>query len=391
MRKTSITLIIILLLITVALIIQYGINVRYEFIQPPPLKGNLLYNPYHNIDTAKWQIANFHAHTHKIPDFFNETPRHTRYVDSLYTYLGYNIVGISDYQMINPFEKEHPWYVPAYEHGYMYFKNHHLVLNAKKVSWLDYIFKQTLDNKQYVINRLKEDPDALVTLVHPILRQALTHNDLKYLSNYDCFEVLDNKYQFLSFFDTVLSSGHHVFLMADDDSHNQKNQIECAACFNVINTVLVRDSILSALKTGRAFAVKLNLDVYKTNESKKTAIHDLPLLEAFDVSNDTIYLKFNKKVKTIKFIGQEGVERKSIDDTFSGACLFTKEDTYIRTEVECYDGTLFYLNPVLRYDGILNTDTSPAVNQKKTWISRSVIIAFLIICFSILLYKKRYV
>ena len=187
-----------------------------------------------------------------------------------------------------------------YEHGYQYYKNHHLVLNAKKVSWLDYFFKQTLDNKQFVINKLKKDTSAVITLVHPILRAALSFNDVKYLTNYNCLEVIDNKYLFLSFYDTILSNGHPVFLMADDDTHNLKNLIETASCFNVINTVPVRDSILLALKRGHSFAVKFNLNKYRTNEAKKTALANLPKLIDFNIKNDTISLRLNSICKNNK-------------------------------------------------------------------------------------------
>jgi|WetSurMetagenome_2_1015567.scaffolds.fasta_scaffold04859_9 hypothetical protein len=392
-KKIPLILLIILVLTTVALIVQYGWNLRYNFSEPSPFKGSYLYNPYHKIDTSNWQTANFHAHTHKVPDIMNAAESNSRFLDSIYSYLGYHITGISDYQMINTFEERNPWFIPEYEHGYMIFKNHHLVLNAKKISWLDYFFIQTLDNKQYVINRLKEDSAALVTIVHPGIRYAVTHKNLKYLANYDFLEVIDNLFQFLSFYDTALSNGHHVFLLANDDSHNQRNQNECAVCFNIINTVLYRDSVLSALKAGKAIAVKLNTLKYQTFESKKTAIQLLPKLIAFNVRNDTISLKLNRKVRSIKFIGQEGSGMKSIQDTSVGIYFFTKNDTYIRTEIECYDGTRYYLNPVFRYNGVFKSDLSPPVNLKRTFISRSATVAILIIVliflYSDLMNKKK--
>ena len=388
-RKIPAALLIIVTLLAIALILQYGINVKYKFSPHQKFTGGKLYNPYQRIDTAIWQVSNFHAHTHKIPDFKHETLNHTKYVDSLYRYLGYDIIGISDYQMINEFEKNHRWYVPAYEHGYQYYKNHHLVLNAQKVSWLDYLFKQTLDNKQYVINQLKKDEGIILTLVHPILRHALSFDDLKYLGNYNCLEVLDNKYQFLAYYDAVLSSGHHVFLMADDDSHNQRNQVECGSCFNMINTPLLKDSILYSLKTGKAYAVKMNLDLYSTNESKKEAIRWLPELVSFKVNSDTITAVFSRKVKTIKFIGQEGSEVMSFSDVYEASVFFRPEDTYIRTEVECYDGTLFYLNPVFRYDGILKTDPSPPVDIMKTRVYRVVFAVIFLIAVATLIYKRK--
>ncbi len=389
-KKKFIPVWFILIFLLLAFIVQYVVNVKYTFPEPHSFKGDYLYNPYLTIDTAKWQISNFHAHTHRFPSSRKYKARNTQYLDSLYAYLGYNIIGISDYQNINSYESKHEWYVPGYEHGYQYYKNHQLVLNAKKVSWLDYFFRQTLNNKQFVINQLKKDTSVVLTLVHPILRAALSFNDLKYLTNYNCLEVIDNKYLFLSFYDTILSSGHPVFLMADDDSHNLQNPVECASCFNIINTVLARDSILYALKRGHSFSVKLNLDKYRTNEAKKSALMNLPKLIEYKIKNDTISLKLNMNVKTIKFIGQQGIIEKSTENSNNGSYYFSKEDTYIRNEIECLDGTLYFLNPVLRYNGILKVDPSPPIDVFKTWAFRSVII-LLILGLIILYYKKVYV
>jgi hypothetical protein len=372
----------------IALIVQYVVNVKYSFPEPHAFKGDSLYNPYLRLDTASWQIANFHAHTHQFPRGRKVSARNSEYLDSLFRYLGYNVIGISDYQKINRFESKYPWYVPGYEHGYQYYKNHHLVLNPKKVSWLDYFFRQTLNNKQYVINQLRKDTSAVITLVHPILRAALSYNDLKYLTNYNCLEVINNKYLFLSYFDIILSNGHPVFLMADDDSHNFRNLLECTSCFNMINTIPVKDSILFALKRGHSFSVKFNLNKYTTNEAKKAGLANLPKLIGFNVMNDTISLRLNKNVKTIKFIGQQGIEKKSLSSTNNGSYFFNKEDTYIRTEIECLDGTLYFLNPVFRYNGIMKVDPSPPIDVFKTWVGRSIIIIILIFGFIILYYKK---
>jgi hypothetical protein len=372
--------------IILALVFQFGINVKYEFQEPQSFSGQYLYNPYSNIDTLEWKISNFHAHTHKFTGKTNAILENSRYLDSLYTYLGYNVISISDYQRINTYESKNSQYIPVYEHGYQYYKNHQLVINAGKVNWVDYFFRQTLDNKQFVINSLRKDTMVLVTIVHPILRKAYSSNDFKYLTNYNCLEVANSKYLFISNYDTVLSSGHQVFLMADDDEHNLKNPDDCGSAFNIINSVAVRDSILKALKTGRSIGVKLNLNSYKTFEGKKAAIHNLPLLTGFSIKNDTIYLSMNKAVRTIKFIGQHGIGKKIITDSRTGSCFFTKNDTYIRTEIECADGTVFFLNPVLRYNGVLRSENSPPVDKRKTLLYR-IIIVLLLSGFSTVYYK----
>jgi hypothetical protein len=379
---------VILILIVIALVFQYGINVKYKFPDPRPFSGGYLYNPYNNIDTSMWKISNFHAHTHKFAGKPNSISKNSRYLDSIYNYLGYDLISISDYQKINSFESKNPGYIPVYEHGYQYYKNHQLVINAGKVSWLDYFFRQTLDNKQFVINRLKKDSTVILTIVHPILRKAYSKNDFKYLTNYNCLEVANNKYLFISNYDTVLSWGHRVFLMADDDEHNLQDPDDCGTAFNILNSVLVKDSILNALKTGRSISVKLDLNNYKTFKAKKTAIGNLPMLTDFTVKNDTIYLCMNKNVKTIKFIGQHGTEMKIITDKRKASYFFTENDTYIRTEIECSDGTLLFLNPVFRNNGVFRSDPSPPVDVQKTLMYRIIIFLLIFSGFTAVYYKK---
>ncbi len=61
---------------------------------------------------------------------------------------------------------------------------------------------------------------------------------------------------------------------------------------------------------------------------------NLPKLIEYKIKNDTISLKLNKNVKTIKFIGQQGIIEKSTENSNNGSYYFSKEDTYIRNEIE---------------------------------------------------------
>lgn len=361
----------ILIFILAALILQYIVNEKYIFPERHSFKGEYLFNPYRSIDSTKWKIANFHVHS---GEYFRKT-QSAEYsnllLTSLYKNLGYSIINISDYQRINIFENKHEWFIPVYEHGYQFYKNHQLVINPKKVNWLDFFFRQTLDNKQFVINNLKKDSTTLITIVHPYFRNAYSFNDFKYLGNYDCLELANNRRLFTSCYDTILSEGHPVFLMADDDTHGLAKINEACSSFNLINTDIVKDSILKALKTGRSIGVKLNVKSYKTTEEKKAAFHDLPKMTCITVKNDTLKIGLNKPVRSIKFIGQQGRERKKITNCGSGTYTFRKTDTYVRTEIECFDGTVYFLNPVFRYDGVKLTDYLPLYNSKKTWLWRS--------------------
>lgn len=369
--------------ILIILILQYAVNPKYSFPEPQAFNGDYIYNPYRNFDRAKWRMANFHAHTRKIFDQAKSASRSNPLLDSLYRSFGYNIICISDYQTINNYESKNEWFVPVYEHGYQYYKNHQLVLNAKKVNWLDFPFPQTLSNKQYIIDQLKKDTTALITIVHPMYRKAYSYKDFRYLSNFNCLEIANSKHLFISYYDSILSAGHPVFLMADDDVHDLKNIKDNVSSFNLINTDLFRDSILYSLRTGRSIAVKLNISSFKTNQEKRAAVLKLPEVSSISFKNDTITVSLNQSVKIIKFIGQNGTEKMRILNCSTGSYSFGKQDTYIRTEIECNDSTIYFLNPFFRYNGIRLTYYKASYNVLETWALRSALLCILLLIFTI--------
>lgn len=339
-------------------------------------------------DSTKWRMANFHAHARKFYQQSKKAAASIPLLDSLYRSFGYNIISISDYQYINRFESKDSWFIPVYEQGFQYYKNHHLVLNAKKVLWLDFPFRQTLSNKQFIIDKLEKDSSALISIVHPNYRKAFSSNDFKYLSNFNCFEIANHERLFIAYYDTILTEGHPVFILADDDAHDLSDITDVCSSFNMVNSNMVSDSILKCIRTGRSFGVKFKISSFKTNEDKKKALAELPEIKTIDLKEDTISIVLNKQVKTIRFIGQHGKERVSIADQSRGSYIFGKEDTYIRTEIECYDGTIYFLNPFFRYDGIRLSYYSPVCDIQKTWICRSVFTSFLLIII-ILRYRKN--
>ena len=369
------------------LILQYVVNTKYTFPEPHVFSGKYIYNPYRNVDNNKWRRANFHAHTRKIADRSKKAELSNQVLDSMYHSFGYSIIGISDYQFINGFENKNKWYVPVYEHGYQYYKNHQLVINAKKVNWWEFPFRQTLSNKQFIINELKKDSSTVITLVHPILRHAYTFDDLKYLSNYNCLEIANHERIFTAYYDAVLSAGHPVFLMADDDSHNMSKVTEVCGAFNMVNSDLVTDSILKSLKTGRSIGVKFELSSFKTNEEKRAALMKLPAINNISFKNDSLEVGLDQPVKNIIFIGQNGNENEVVSDIKEAVYIFRSEDTYIRTEIECYDGTRYFLNPLFRYDGISLNSYKPHFNAGMTWTLRLSIV--LVLTLFIIWYRKR--
>ncbi|MGA1977205.1 MAG: hypothetical protein ABSG89_05040 [Bacteroidales bacterium] len=373
--------------IAILVTFQFLINTKYSFPVPGVFRGEELYNPYTGIDSSKWKRANFHLHTRlplKLTAGFGNT---IQTADSFYKYFDYDIHSISDYMRINNFNSGSKSYVPVYEHGYSYYKTHQLVLNAHKVCWKEYLFHQTLNDKQAMIDRIKRDTSVLVTIVHPFLRKGYSTSDFRYLGNYDCLEIANNLATCARFYDAALSAGHAVFIMADDDAHDLSKISEGAHSFNIINSDPDRNSILHALRTGRSYGVNLNLHGCKTSEEKKAAIDNLPVLREFELKNDTITVSMNKEVDSIKFIGQNGILKKSVAGCRTGSYPFGKEDTYIRTEVIAMDGSICFLNPVIRYDGSKLPVSDPQINIPETWGCR---LLFVVILFGMIFLIIKY-
>jgi hypothetical protein len=358
------------IIVGVLLSLQYIVNPKYHFPQSTPFSGNYFYNPYQNIDTAKWRKANFHVHTRQWLGLTNGMKNTNELVDSIYSYLGYDIYCISDYQTINDYEKDHSWYIPVYEHAYMPSKNHQLVLNARSVTWLDYLFPQTLDNKQQIINALKEDTGCLVAIAHPHWQDQYAPEDFKYLCNYDLIEALNqNRFSF-AYWDSALSNGHTAFILADDDAHDIQDIQEGGHCCTFINTALQKDSILAALKNGGAYGSDVDGPNNNSYSERKVIMASLGHLESVKMSGDTMTVRMSKKVKSFGFIGQNGVLEKKMSDVQEASYIFSKVDTYIRTEIKEEGGTTCYLNPVFRYDGKSVPTYQATVDVMKTWIWR---------------------
>jgi len=359
------------IIVCILLLLQYVVNPKYRFPKSTPFKGNYFYNPYQYIDTNQWRKANFHVHTRQWLGLTNGRKNTNELVDSIYRYLGYDIYCISDYQKINDYEKDHSWYIPVYEHAYMPPKNHQLVLNAKKVTWLDYLFPQTLDNKQEVLNALKEDTGCLVAVAHPHWQDRYNPEDFRYLCNYDLMEVLNQNRFSLAYWDSALSSGHAAFILADDDAHDIQDIQEGGHCCTIINSALQKDSILTAHKTGCAYGA----DVHGVNNNsyaeRKVIMQRLGHLESVQLSGDTMTVRMSKKVKSFSFIGQNGVLEKEVNDAQQASYIFSKVDTYIRTEVKEEEGTVYYLNPVFKYDGKNILSYQATIDLAKTWIWRT--------------------
>jgi len=363
----------------------------YKFPETRVFSGNKLYNPYDSIDRNNWKIGNFHAHTKSwlgLTNGKNVTPKEA---DSVYDKLGYKIYQISDYQKINKFNDTLVSYIQTYEHGYSIPKNHHLCIGAKSVVWLDFPFYQSIHHKQTMLDKLNENND-ITAIAHPLFNKAFSPDDFNILSNYNLIEVFNHYAESTPCWDSALSSGHPVFIIADDDMHDLSNPDEVGVCCNFINVEKPEKSqIINALKSGHSYGVSLPFTEKDNIDIKAQRIKSLPYLVYEFIRNDTIFVKFSDTLASLRFVGQNGRLLKIKRNTDKSLIKIKPSDSYIRVEAICQDSTKIYLNPVFRYTGI-----NPLENlkpQKKIFLSilpKLFIIALWIWLIYLLFIRKKY-
>ncbi len=396
LKKTGL---IILKVIKWALIVMFGIVIYeyltcpvYDFPEPKAFSGNLLYNPYKGIDSNYWRRANFQVQSYAWGGITDGRKNSNRAIDSIYSSLGYSIIATSDYQKINRWGDERPSYIPVYEHGYGIFKNHQVLVGSEKVDWREYPFFQNLENKQNIINVLRKH-NKLIYIAHPKLRGAYSPDDMKYLTGYDGIEVLNYMRVSIVHWDSALSAGHYVTAIGDDDSHDISRPMEVGyRCTYIYSPVLTGDSIVQALRTGRAFAAEIYRTSDETYAQKIAKVKFIAKLDKVELSGDTLRVAVNKPASKFRFIGQGGKVLKEISNTDSASYIIKPADTYVRTEIYFPNKNIFYLNPIIRYDGTTPSNAQPAkINYVASWIFwilSWLMLAFIIFAFFYLKNKK---
>ena len=362
----------------------------YSFDEPKLFSGSYYNNPYHNMNPNNWIQANFHAHTRQFGGLTNGRVNTNEMVDSVYKALGFDHVGLSDYNTINYFDSVNPSFIPAYEHGYGIFKIHQLCIGAKKVRKLDFFAFQNLSMKQHTLNRL-EKQTRLAIPAHPsFVKKGYLVEDMKYLSNYKLMEVLNGFRISTAHWDTALSNGHLVYLIGNDDSHDVTDITDVATRFTMINAAENEaDQLLLALENGNAVGVDFPIKRDESLEQKvKRLKKDLPYIKQVELNGDTLSISASKQISKAKFIGQEGKELNSQNNVMTASYVIQPEDCYVRTELYFKNGTTLYLNPITRHEtGDVVKQRLDHINWFKTIMLWSVY-AFVIAIVSYLIVKK---
>ena len=324
----------------------------YSFDEPKPFQGTYLHNPYQNMNPDNWIRANFHAHTRQFSGLTNGRVNSNEMVDSVYSILGFDHIGISDYNKINYYDSLNPGFIPTYEHGYGLFKIHQLCIGAEKVRRLDYFAFQNLSMKQHTLNRLAKQTRLAVPAHPSFVKMGYLVEDMKYLSNYKLIEVLNGFTNSTAHWDMALSNGHLVYIIGNDDSHDVTDITEVAFRFTMINAEENdAEHLLQALESGNAVGVDFPIIWGEALKKKvKRLEKDLPYITQVDLRGDTLLISASKHFSKIKFIGQEAKELGVQKDNRTAFYVIRPEDNYVRTEIEFKDGTTLYLNPITRHE-----------------------------------------
>ena len=164
--STKSFLLLLVLLIFVAAI-QYITCPIYEFKEASPFAGSLIYNPYVAIDDTHWRKANFQVQSYAWKGITADRKNTNENNFEVYKSLGHDIIATSDYHKINKCCCEDLSYLPVYEHGYNIKKNHQMLIGAESILWRNYLFFQTIHNKQHILNLLRKDKNELIYIAHP--------------------------------------------------------------------------------------------------------------------------------------------------------------------------------------------------------------------------------
>ncbi len=357
------TLLVVLGVSVVLLATEYAWSAVYDFPAPRPFAGAQWYNPYEAPAGATWHKANFHAHSVAWGGLTNGHQSSSA-VRAAYRQMGAEIAGISNYHTIDSSLVDST-FIPTYEYGYSLAKSHRLALGAREVNWLDFPLGSTLSDRQLILDRLRPTT-ALTVINHPVMRNGHTVDDLRALGNYDLIEAMSSYGDSPAEWDAALSAGHAAWAIGSDDNHDITRTDILGRVWTMVLAPSTRANVvLGALKQGRQFAVR------------GTAMRMDNDVRAVRMRGDTLTVELAATSKRIRFVGDSGRELALVHDTSAASYVARSADSYVRIEVE-NAATTFWLNPVVRWDGVAPTESRPIMNVAATWSVR----VLLLICYA---------
>jgi hypothetical protein len=363
----------VLALLAIIIVLPYACSPVYRFPEPRTFTGAQFLNPYARLH-GNWKRANLHAHGTAWGGLTNGQ-QSSEEVARSYRALGYDVAGVSNYHTIAT--QTGGATLPIYEHGYNISKRHQLAIGARKVAWFDFPIWQGLSNEQWIIDQVAATAD-LVALAHPGLRDGYTKDNLRSLTGYQLLEVVNGPFDSEQPWDWALSSGHMIWGIANDDSHDTTDPRRTAMAWNMIDAPSTTTAdVVAALREGRAYAVGRTDDEAPTMDAVVTDVR---------FASGTLTVTHDGPPSTIEFVGQNGAIRRTVKNALSAGYTFQPQDTYIRTVIRAPKTTL-YLNPVLRYDGAGMRVPAAVVDEGRTWALRTA--CFAVLVGTLLLVRRR--
>jgi hypothetical protein len=357
-------------------LIMYLTTPVYSFSRPEPFGGEKWYNPYAGMDSTHWRKANFHFHTREWYGITAGRDNTEEQFWKTYKMLKYDVPCISNYMSINRYNQDSSFYIPVYEHGYGVRKKHQILIGANSVLWRDYSFFQNLSIKQHILDLLRPTSE-IVAIAHPDWENGYSLKDMADLSNYDLVEALDRNWRSIPQWDAALSAGRPVYILADDDAHDINNPYQIGICATYINAAeMTTGNLIESLKNGKSFGAELYMSEGDSFEEKAFRAGRVPVVNAVEIHGDSLNIRLSEKAISVVFIGQGGKPMNRIIYTDNAWYRLQPGDTYIRARVLFFNkyhgpGTIFYLNPVFRYNGERPYNKLTAeINFERTWIFR---------------------
>ena len=335
MKKVLIFVVRLVIVVLFLAALPYYYSCIYTFTESKPFAGKLFYNPYEQLNN-KWVKVNFHAHT-KLAGGIANGKNTSEEMLAAYDSIGYDLPCISNYNSI--LKTDRVPYISDFEHGFNMGFVHQLVLNNKSANWFDYPLYQSVHHKQFMLNHVKKD-NNLIALAHPNFKLGYSNDDLRVLTNYDLMEVLSRTATSVVSWDAALSSGHAVWAIGNDDSHEADiNSI--GVCWTSINVKEnTSKSILSNLKKGNCVATR-GWRGQNMQEVNFVKVDNGKVSIGLNSKADSIVLKSDLG-KTVAFVVNDSIIEYQMK----------KNNTYVRAEIfeteQWNNYTRMYLNPIVR-------------------------------------------
>jgi hypothetical protein len=334
--------------------------VVYQPVERAAFHGDYWHNPYENLSEDKAYKANFHSHTHQ---WMGITSGHGDHSDMQkeYAQLGYHVAQTSEYNLLNGSND-----ISVYEHGFGLNKVHQLVFNAQAVNWMEFPLYQWTGHKNDMLHRIKTDnPQSLVVLAHPKLRNGYFPDEMRELSGYELIEVVSRFRVSTEVWDSSLMSGNPAYLLGSDDCHNVFEEEEVGRAWTWIWSDSLAD-LVSGLKKGRSMGIILPYET-KSSIRQYHQTHGCPL--------DNLVVKDNQLILTtssmdsVRLVSDGKAGKWEAIHQGDWVINLSGIHHYVRVELKDKWDVKVYLNPIIRYNpqnGLAPIQASSKIDYLKT-------------------------